>query len=128
LKALLDTHTLIWWSENDDRIGGQARAALIDSDNSFFVSAVSIYEMRLKDNLGKLPSAKKLLANLERYFGDQSFVILPLDFRHADLAGRLPLTHRDPFDRMLIAQALTEDLTLVSNEELFDQFGVRRLW
>lgn len=92
------------------------------------VSAVSIYEMRLKDGLGKLPSARSLLADLDGYFREQGFATLDLSARHADLAGRLPLHHRDPFDRMLIAQSLLEDLPILSNEDVFDSFGVRRLW
>lgn len=128
MKALLDTHTLIWWSENDQRLGASASAILADAGSELLVSAVSIYEMRLKANLGKLPSAERLLLNLEGYLQDQGFQMLSLTFAHADLAGRLPLQHRDPFDRMLIAQALVENLALVSNETVFDQFGVRRLW
>lgn len=128
MKVLIDTHALIWWSEDDPRLGGEARAVFEERENTVFVSAVSIYEMRLKENRGKLRSARRMLSDLDGYFRDQGMSVLALEARHADLAGRLPLHHRDPFDRMLIAQALAENLPLVSNERLFDDFGVRRLW
>jgi PIN domain nuclease of toxin-antitoxin system len=128
LRALLDTHALIWWAENDPRLGAEARSVLEAADGTVLVSAISIYEMRLKDNLGKLPSGRSLLADLDGYFEEQGFVTLDLSARHADLAGRLPLRHRDPFDRMLMAQAILEGIPILSNEKPFDDFGVRRLW
>lgn len=128
MRALLDTHALLWWAENDPRLGHEARSALEGGDAELLVSAVSVYELRLKDNLGKLPSGKALLADLDGYFKEQGFGLLDLSVRHADLAGRLPRHHRDPFDRMLMAQAILEGIPIISNEELFDDFGVRRLW
>lgn len=128
MRALLDTHALIWWAENDPRLGAEAKDLLKDPDATLLVSAVSVYEMRLKDNLGKLPSAQMLLADLDGYFAEQGFGLIDLSIRQADLAGRLPLHHRDPFDRMLIAQALLEGIPILSNERLFEDFGVRRLW
>lgn len=128
MRVLLDTHALIWWSEADPRLGSDARRMLEGTATAVLVSAVSIYEMRLKDALGRLPSAGSLLADLDGYFREQGFTTLDLSARHADLAGRLPLHHRDPFDRMLVAQSLLDDLPILSNEDVFDSFGVRRLW
>lgn len=128
MRLLLDTHALLWWSEDDLRLGGSARRRLTDGADDILVSPVSAYEMTFKHLLGKLPSATALLADLDGYLKEQGFAILPIEWRHAELAGRLPLEHRDPFDRLLIAQAVAEDLTLMSNDTAFDQFGVRRLW
>lgn len=93
-----------------------------------FLSPVSAYEMTFKANTGKLPVARRLLADLAGYLDRQRFDILPVTLAHAEAAGRLPLEHRDPFDRMLAAQALIDDLTLVSIDEKLDQFGIKRLW
>lgn len=128
MRLLLDTHAVLWWSEDDSRLGSAARDVLERGDDEMLVSAVSGYEMTFKHQLGKLPSATALLADLDGYLLEQNFTILPISLRHAASAGRLPTDHRDPFDRLLIAQALTEDLTVISNDRAFDRFGVRRLW
>lgn len=127
MRLLLDTHALIWWAGEPAQLGRAARDAIDDADE-VRVSAVSVYEMSLKHALGKLPGVADLLPDLRGFMVAQQFRELPLSIAHADLAGRLPLDHRDPFDRMIVAQALSEDLTLVSNEDLFDRYGVRRLW
>lgn len=128
MRLLLDTHALVWWSEDSDKLGSLARTALLDESNEVFVSTISAYEMSLKTRLGKWPEAANLLRELSDLIRDQRFTPLPLLLDHALMAGKLPLDHRDPFDRMLIAQALVDDLTLVSNEQFFDRFGVPRLW
>ena len=92
------------------------------------VSTVSAFELTTKHRLGKLAIAEPLLADLSGYLVEQGFATLSLDMASAQLAGRLPGPHRDPFDRLLVAQAITADLALVSNEATFDAFGVRRLW
>lgn len=128
MRLLLDTHALLWWLTDDARLGREAYSALRAGDNTIYVSAVSAYEVALKHGLGKLPEA----AQLAREFLDEvdaaGFEPLPLSVREAQVAGRMDNAHRDPFDRMLIAQAILHDLTLVSNEKLFDSFGVARLW
>lgn len=93
-----------------------------------FVSPVSVYEMELKFLQGRLPGVANLLPILPEYLRQMMFSELPLTMRHTRYAGQLPLVHRDPFDRMLAAQGITEDIALVSQDEVFDQFGVRRLW
>lgn len=128
LPLLLDTHPLLWWAAGDDRISDAARAAIAGGDEDVFVSAASIWEIATKFRLGKLPGAAVLVSNLQTYLADQSFRSLPIGLDHAARAGSLPGPHRDPFDRMLIAQALHERYSLVSNEILFDAYGVRRLW
>lgn len=97
-------------------------------DNNIFVSAVSAYEIALKNKIGKLPGVEDLIDNFSLRLTEDGFRQLPISARHALIAGRLDLAHKDPFDRLLIAQALHDKLTLVSREKPFDQYGVRRLW
>lgn len=128
MTLLLDTHTIAWWSEGGSDLPTKVREAIGDPDNIVFVSAVSSYELALKYRLGKWPAAEFLAANLEALIEQQGFMPLPLTFAHARTAGELPPVHRDPFDRMLAAQAMVENLTLVSIDAQLDLFGVRRLW
>jgi len=112
----------------DHRLSGPATAALGNTDNVVFVSAVSAYEIALKHRLGKLPQATHLADAFESEVLSEDFQLLPLTASEALHAGRIDLSHRDPFDRLLIAQALLNNMTLVSNERLFDLFGVARVW
>jgi PIN domain nuclease of toxin-antitoxin system len=128
LRLLLDTHALIWWQLNDPALSRTAYGAIANSENDILVSAVSAMEVTTKVRLGKLPQAIALAQAFEDAIADEGFGGLPITVGHAALAGNLAFGHRDPFDRLLIAQALLEGLTLVSNEELFDQTGVSRLW
>jgi PIN domain nuclease of toxin-antitoxin system len=128
LRLLLDTHTLLWWGHSDPRLGRLAAAALESPEHEVFVSAVSAMEVSLKNRIGKLPEADVLAQRFEDEIEAFGFAGLPISLPHARLAGALDIPHRDPFDRLLIAQALIEDLVLVSNEQMFDAFGVKRLW
>lgn len=127
MRLLLDTHALIWSATSPSRIPRQTLDILRDAEH-VFVSPVSAYEMTFKHMAGKLPIARRLLADLKAYLERQGYATLPISLHHAEVAGQLPLDHRDPFDRLLAAQALTDDLALVSNDALLDRFGVRRLW
>lgn len=128
MNLLLDTHTLIWFLEDDVNLSQQARAAISDPANRSYVSDASAWEVGIKHSLGKLdlPVAYEILfpSKLEAL----GFSILPI--RHALLHQqmKLPWHHRDPFDRLLIAQALAENLTLVSRDEHFQAYGVSLLW
>ena len=128
MRLLLDTHALLWWGEGNPNIRAAVREEIDSEANSVFVSAVSAMEIAIKHRLGKLPGAGPLAHDFEGETDAVGFLPLPLTIRHARMAGNLPISHKDPFDRMLIAQALLESLTLVSNEALFDAFGVSRLW
>jgi len=128
LRLLLDTHALIWWLTDDSKLGREAHAALKSGDNTVYVSAVSAYEVALKHGLGKLPEAVRLSRDFLQEVEAAGFEPLSLSVREAQVAGRMENAHRDPFDRMLIAQAILRDLTLVSNEKVFDDFGATRLW
>lgn len=128
MRLLLDTHALLWWFVDDPALSPAARGAIEAEDAEISVSAVSAMEVTTKFRLGKLPQAAALADRFEALVEGYSFAPLPITLRHARLAGSLPIAHKDPFDRLLIAQALTENLTLISNEKLFDASGVSRLW
>jgi len=128
MRILLDTHVLLWWLSGNEAVSIPARAAIADEDNDTFISAASAWEIAIKFKLGKLPTATSLADDIEGAIGRHGFLALPISILDAQRAGSLPLHHKDPFDRMLIAQAQSERLTLISNERLFDRYGVVRLW
>lgn len=125
MRVLLDTHALVWWADGTGLTAKGHRA--IQTAEAVYVSAASAWEIATKVRIGKLTWPPEL-GTLTTYVLGQDFRELPISFDHAERAGQLAIANRDPFDRMLIAQALTEDLTLVSNEAGFDATGVRRLW
>lgn len=128
MRLLLDTHALLWWLAGNQSLSPRAKAAIADEANEILVSAASAWEVATKHRNGKLPFAAAIVIDLPKTIQDQGFTELPITLRHGQAAGSLPGPHRDPFDRMLIAQAMLEDLVLVSNEQPFDVYGVRRLW
>jgi PIN domain nuclease of toxin-antitoxin system len=127
MKLLLDTHALIWWATLPAKLSAKAKKVLRAPDSQVYVSAVSAWEIAIKARIGKLDWPVEA-GSVNDYVIGQGFRALPISIEHAERAGRLAIQHRDPFDRMLIAQALAEDLLLVSNETLFDNAGVRRHW
>ncbi|MGA6983971.1 MAG: type II toxin-antitoxin system VapC family toxin [Candidatus Sulfotelmatobacter sp.] len=128
MRFLLDTHTLIWWMTNDPHLSDGARRLIAQRGNTSIVSAVSAWEIATKVRLGRLPSAADMI---EDFVGDiqrQQMEILDVSAQHGIRAGTLPGPHKDPFDRMLIAQALAENIPIVSNDQALDGYAVRRLW
>ena len=128
MRLLLDTHAFLWWLAGSGRLSQPARRAIEDEANDVLISAASAWEIATKQRLGKLPGAEALARDLRGAIAGQGFAELPITVEDAARAGALPGSHRDPFDRMLIAQALSADCVLVSREPLFDSYGVRRLW
>jgi PIN domain nuclease of toxin-antitoxin system len=128
VRLLLDTHALLWWLDGDRQLSLKARRAIASESNSILVSAVSAWEITTKARLGKLPGATDVAADVAACVASQGFLPLDITMLHAQRAGRLPGAHRDPFDRMLIAQSQIEDVALVSDDEAFDAFDVRRFW
>lgn len=128
MRLLLDTHALLWWLAGDAQLSDAARVAIADGTNVVFVSAASAWEVTTKHRLGKLPGAGPLAVDFAREVRLQGFQALPITLEHGQVAGALVGAHRDPFDRMLVAQAREEKLALVSNESVFDEFGVARVW
>ena len=127
MRLLLDTHALIWWLARDDALSRRAQEAIADEANSIAVSAASAMAVATKHRIGKLPNAALLARDFEAIVADQGFDELPITVHHARVAGEMKIDHKDPFDRLLIAQAQAEDMVLVSNEVLFDDFAVNRL-
>lgn len=128
MRLLLDTHALIWWLAGDAALSDRARVAIADDSNAVAVSAASAMEVATKFRIGKLPGAALLAQDFEAAIAAQGFDELAITVRHARIAGEMNIDHKDPFDRLLIAQAQAEDMVLVSNEARFDGFGVKRLW
>ena len=128
MQMLLDTHAFIWWIGGDARLPVAVRHAIGDESNRKLVSAASAWEITTKFRLGRLAGAATLASDVVGAIAGQGFDELPVTVDDAARAGLLPGPHRDPFDRMLIAQALSRDLALVSIESIFDRYGVRRLW
>ena len=128
MRLLLDTHAFLWWLDGDRRLSRRARTSIGSSDNEVLLSAVSAWEIATKFRLGKLPGAAAVAADVLGCMGAPGFKPLDVSIRHAPRAGGMTATHQDPFDRMLIAQAQIEDVALVSNETLFDDYDVKRLW
>ncbi len=124
MRLLLDTHALLWSLDRPGRLRREARSAIEDPANEVLVSAVAVWEIALKSSLRKLRPRADLAAELARVpFGE-----LPLTWAHGLQASVLPLHHRDPFDRLLVAQALVEGMPLVSADAVFDRYPIRRLW
>jgi PIN domain nuclease of toxin-antitoxin system len=128
VRLLLDTHALLWWYSDDPALPKSCRKLIAQSDSSVFVSAVSAWEISTKFRLGRLPTASDLVQDFGGYVDRENFLSLAVSSDHGIRAGMLPGPHRDPFDRMLIAQAEIEKLFIISNEKIFDHYGVRRIW
>lgn len=123
MRLLLDTHTFLWWVSDWDQIAKPAREAIADPDNEVFVSAVSGWEIGVKKAKGRLTAPNNLTAVVE----EKQFQHLPLTFGHAERAATLPTHHRDPFDRMLVAQARVEGLVLITRDARISLYDVPTL-
>lgn len=128
MRVLLDTHALLWAVTGDPKLPKQAQSILASFENEVFVSAASAWEIATKHRLGRLPGAESLAADIAGHIERLGFHALPITLEHAERAGRLPGPHRDPFDRMLIAQSQAENLPLISIERVFDAYGIERIW
>jgi PIN domain nuclease of toxin-antitoxin system len=121
VRLLLDTHVLLWWLVDDRKLGKTAREIIANPNNDVHVSTASVWEAAIKAALGRLEVE---LDDLEEAIVRNGFRPLPIGFRHAVTAGRLPSVHRDPFDRMLVAQASVEELRIVSHDQVFERYGL----
>jgi PIN domain nuclease of toxin-antitoxin system len=128
VRVLLDTHALLWWLSDDDALPAAARKIIADNRNQILVSSASAWEITTKFRLGRLPQVADLAHDFAGYLHAERFEALPISLEHGVRAGLLPGPHRDPFDRILIAQAQAENVAILSNEEAFDSYGVRRVW
>ena len=128
MNYLLDTHVYLWWLSGDKRLPKAVQLEIFNNKDNVYVSAASIWEIATKYRIGKLPSAKGIISDIVRFIPLQGFKPLSISVEDSLRAGLLTSNHRDPFDRMLIAQAQNRNLVLVSNENYFQQFDVRILW
>lgn len=122
-RLLLDTHALLWWLQGDERLGSMMVDQVSDPKNQVFVSAASTWEISIKRGLGKLTAPEDMSSVIE----ENGFLELPITLFHGDQAGLLPDIHKDPFDRMLIAQAQAEGLVLVTHDSNIKKYGIRTL-
>jgi PIN domain nuclease of toxin-antitoxin system len=128
MRLLLDTHTFVWWLIDSPRLSLSAREAIANTDNDTLVSAVVGWECAIKHRLKRLPEAERFLSRSDEVLRRAGMEALPITMAHGMRAGSYPCAHRDPFDRMLAAQAELEDLTLVTRDPEFADFPVRTLW
>jgi len=119
VRILLDTHVVLWWLTDDPTLSDEIKS-MLDHEPDAYVSSATLWEVAIKQAIGKLAEA----ADLPEWIRDAGFRPLPIDFEHAIAAGRLPMIHRDPFDRMLIAQARCEGLTLVTRDPNIHKYEV----
>lgn len=123
MRLLLDTHVFLWWLRSNDQISAAANSAILDSRNSIYISAISVFEVRLKDALKKIVIAK----NWWEQLCEQDFEHLAFSVDHANATRNLPFIHRDPFDRMLVAQARVEGMTFVTRDRELSKYPVTTL-
>ena len=128
MKLLLDTHTFLWWCANDPQLSRDAVQAISDAENDVFISAVNGWEISIKARLGKLPLPEAPLTFMQRMLERHAFGVLQITLSHTLAEFDLPAHHSDPFDRLLIAQAQKEGMTLVTNDRLIHIYTVKTLW
>ncbi len=128
MKILLDTHAFLWFLMGDPRLTMGARNRIDQPTSEVLLSTASLWEIAIKVSLGKLKLARPFGELIPEQIDANSFGILGISVEHAELVSRLPFLHRDPFDRLLAAQALTEKIPLVSRDAAFDAYGVARMW
>lgn len=128
MRLLLDTHAFLWWVAASGELSRKARRAIVSARNECFVSIASGWEIAIKVSLGKLRVDGALDRFLPEQLAANGFQPLPIDLQHAARVATLPFHHRDPFDRLLVAQALEEELTVVTADPVFARYGVPRVW
>jgi PIN domain nuclease of toxin-antitoxin system len=128
MRLLLDTHAFLWWVTDDDRLSTAGRASIGASENEVFLSAVSAWEIITKVRIGRLPIAEPVDGFIARHLDENAFQPLSITMRHTFALQTLPDLHRDPFDRMLVAQALTEAMPLVTGDRAVRAYPVSTIW
>jgi PIN domain nuclease of toxin-antitoxin system len=128
MRFLLDTHTLLWWAFDAPELSARANALIADRANTVLISSASAWEIATKHRLGRLPEVGPLVQDMSGWFDRVGLTELPVTVAHAQRAGGLAAPHRDPFDRMLAAQSLLEEVPILGRDRLLEQFGVQLLW
>jgi PIN domain nuclease of toxin-antitoxin system len=124
MRILLDANALLWWREASSRLSPRARDYIGDGRNEISVSVATLWEIAIKRSIGKL----RFPDELEQVMREEAFVLLPISLSHLRAIGDMPLHHRDPFDRLLIAQALTEGIPIATADRRFAAYGVQIVW
>lgn len=128
MRLLLDTHTFIWWANSPDKLSKQVLNLCQDNNNDLILSVASVWEMQIKIQIGKLKLSSSLLSLVASQQQTNNLQILPIELVHVLAVQNLPAHHRDPFDRLLIAQAIVERLPILSVDSVFNAYPVERLW
>lgn len=128
MRFLMDTHTFLWFLTDDSKLSHHALNLIEDETNEAILSLASMWEIAIKYSIGKLTLQKSFPDFVDEQIQINDFQLLPIETSHIKIVSSLPLHHRDPFDRMLIAQAITENMPIISADSAFDSYGVTRLW
>jgi PIN domain nuclease of toxin-antitoxin system len=127
MNVLLDTHAFAWWCNEPEKITSTARSFVASRQHRVLVSAASAWELAIKANLGKFQPVS-FVFELRRHLANEAFETLPIDMEHSVRAGLLPMHHRDPFDRLIVAQAQVENAVIVSADGTLDNYDIKRIW
>lgn len=127
MRVLVDTQALFWWYGESAKLSKRASSTISDSDNTVLISAATAWELSIKSALGKL-QALQLVLEFSTYIEEEGFLELPIETSHAIRAGLLPNHHKDPFDRLLVAQAQELSIPILSSDNRLDDYGVLRIW
>ncbi|MBF0131399.1 MAG: type II toxin-antitoxin system VapC family toxin [Magnetococcales bacterium] len=128
MKIVMDTHVFLWWIWNSESLSNKSREILLDEDCECYLSVASMWELSIKVGLGKLTLAKPLDRFLSDHMANNGFCRLDITLPHVAGVSTLPFHHRDPFDRLLISQAMLERMPILGADKIFDAYGVERLW
>ena len=128
MNYLLDTHTFLWFINDDASLSSTAKALIEDPENTIYLSVASVWEMAIKVSLGKLEMPSPFTDFIEEQLSKNTIVLLGIKTTHTGIVATLPFHHRDPFDRLIIAQSKVEDIPVIGKDVIFDNYGIKRLW
>ena len=128
MRLLLDTHAFLWFMSGNSRLSAAARSAIEDGNNDVYISAASLWEIAIKVSIDKLELSEPFEILIPQQLAENEIELLDISVEHTILITSMPFHHRDPFDRLIAAQAKVEQMTLISVDDIFDEYGVARLW
>jgi PIN domain nuclease of toxin-antitoxin system len=128
MTYLLDTHTFLWFINGDAQLSSTAQSLIEDSTNIIVLSVASLWEMAIKSSLGKLAVPSPFTAFIDEQLSLNNFALLNITTTHTGIVATLPFHHRDPFDRLIIAQSQSEGFPIIGADAVFDDYGIQRLW
>jgi PIN domain nuclease of toxin-antitoxin system len=128
MRALLDTHAFLWFVSGSNKLSATARRRIADSDNDLFLSVASLWEIAIKTSLGRLELLRPFDQLIPEQLEENAIAVLPIEVRHLSKIIDLPFSHRDPFDRLIIAQSIVENFPVISGDPAFSQYPIRLIW